>query len=58
MSVWNNGRFAYYRGRGIDVLANRGRPQPYRARQTPTARLRDPLWSLLGDERAGEIARG
>src|SRR6266498_930845 len=39
MNVWNNGRYAYYRCRGMDVLANRGRREPCHARQIPTARI-------------------
>src|SRR5262249_11579220 len=44
MNVWNNGRYAYYRCRGMDVLAYRGRREPCHARQIPTARIDDLVW--------------
>jgi site-specific DNA recombinase len=44
MNVWNNGRYAYYRCRGMDVLANRGRREPCHARQIPTARIDELVW--------------
>jgi len=44
MNVWNNGRYAYYRCRGMDVLANRGRREPCHARQIPTARIDALVW--------------
>jgi site-specific DNA recombinase len=45
--VWTNGTYAYYRCRGMDVLANRGRREPCRARQLPTARLDAVVWEDL-----------
>jgi site-specific DNA recombinase len=47
MNVWNNGRYAYYRCRGMDVLANRGRREPCHARQIPTARIDALVWEDL-----------
>jgi site-specific DNA recombinase len=47
MNVWNNGRYAYYRCRGMDVLANRGRREPCHARQIPTARIDALVWDDL-----------
>jgi site-specific DNA recombinase len=44
MSVWNNGRYAYYRCRGMDVLANRGRREACHARQIPTTRIDAVVW--------------
>jgi len=44
MNVWNNGRYAYYRCRGMDVLAYRGRREPCHASQIPTARIDDLVW--------------
>ena len=44
MNVWNNGRYAYYRCRGMDVLANRGRRDPCHARQLPTKRIDSVVW--------------
>ena len=46
-NVWNNGRYAYYRCRGMDVLANRGRRDPCHARQLPTDRLDALVWADL-----------
>jgi len=46
-NVWNNGTYAYYRGRGIDVLANRGRRDPCHARHLATARLAALVWADL-----------
>jgi site-specific DNA recombinase len=45
--VWTNGTYAYYRCRGMDVLANRGRREPCHARQLPTARLDRLVWEDL-----------
>jgi site-specific DNA recombinase len=45
--VWTNGTYAYYRCRGMDVLANRGRREPCHARQLPTARLDRVVWEDL-----------
>jgi site-specific DNA recombinase len=47
MNVWNNGRYAYYRCKGMDVLAMRGRREPCHARQIPTARIDDLVWDDL-----------
>jgi site-specific DNA recombinase len=47
MNVWNNGRYTYYRCRGMDVLANRGRREPCHARQIPTARVDALVWEDL-----------
>jgi site-specific DNA recombinase len=44
MSVWNNGRYVYYRCRGMDVLANRGRREACHARQIPTTRIDAVVW--------------
>src|SRR5712692_2103372 len=44
MNVWNNRRYAYYRCRGMDVLANRGRREPCHARKIPTARIDALVW--------------
>jgi site-specific DNA recombinase len=44
MNVWNSGQYAYYRCRGLDVLANRGRRDPCHARQLPTRRLDALVW--------------
>jgi site-specific DNA recombinase len=43
-SVYNNGRYAYYRCKGMDVLFMRGRPEPCHARQLATARLDAVVW--------------
>src|SRR5438270_1915449 len=43
--VWNNGRYAYYRCKGMDVLVMRGRRKPGRARQIPTDRLDPLVWA-------------
>jgi site-specific DNA recombinase len=45
--IWNNGRYAYYRCRGMDVLANRGRRDPCHARQLPTDQLDALVWADL-----------
>jgi site-specific DNA recombinase len=47
MNVWNNGRYAYYRCRGMDVLTNRGRREPCHARQIPTSRIDALVWDDL-----------
>lgn len=47
LSVWNNARYAYYRCKGVDVLAMRGRRDPCRARQLPTAQLDALVWDDL-----------
>jgi site-specific DNA recombinase len=47
MSVWNNGRYAYYRCKGMDVLAMRGRREPCHARQIPTSRIDALVWNDL-----------
>ena len=47
MSVWNNGRYAYYRCKGMDVLAMRGRREPCHARQIPTSRIDALVWDDL-----------
>ncbi len=47
MNVWNNGQYAYYRCRGKDVLANRGRRDPCHARQLPTKRIDSVVWDDL-----------
>ena len=44
MNVWNDGHYAYYRCRGMDVLANRGRREPCHARQLPTERIDSVVW--------------
>jgi site-specific DNA recombinase len=44
-NVWNNGRYAYYRCKGMDVLVMRGRREPCRARQIPTDRLDALVWA-------------
>jgi site-specific DNA recombinase len=44
MNVWNNGQYAYYRCRGMEVLANRGRRDPCHARQLPTKRIDSVVW--------------
>ena len=47
MNVWNNGRYAYYRCKGMDVLVMRGRREPCHARQIPTARIDTLVWDDL-----------
>jgi site-specific DNA recombinase len=47
LSVWNNARYAYYRCKGMDVLAMRGRRDPCRARRLPTAQLDALVWADL-----------
>jgi site-specific DNA recombinase len=47
LNVWNNGRYAYYRCKGMDVLAMRGRREPCHARQIPTARIDALVWDDL-----------
>jgi site-specific DNA recombinase len=47
MNVWNNGRYAYYRCKGMDVLAMRGRREPCHARQIPTSRIDALIWDDL-----------
>ncbi|HEU5315870.1 MAG TPA: recombinase family protein, partial [Chloroflexota bacterium] len=47
LNVWNNGTYAYYRCKGMDVLINRHRPEPCRARQLATARLDALVWADL-----------
>jgi site-specific DNA recombinase len=47
LSVWNNARYAYYRCKGVDVLAMRGRRDPCTARQLPTAQLDALVWADL-----------
>ena len=47
MNVWNNDRYAYYRCKGMDVLAMRGRREPCHARQIPTYRIDALVWDDL-----------
>jgi site-specific DNA recombinase len=46
-SVWTNGRYAYYRCKGMDVLAMRGRRESCHARQLATERLDALVWADL-----------
>jgi site-specific DNA recombinase len=46
-NVWNNGRYAYYRCKGMDVLISRGRTEACHARQVATARLDALVWADL-----------
>lgn len=43
--VWNNGRYAYYRCRGMDTLINRHVAEACHARQVPTDRLDAAVWA-------------
>jgi site-specific DNA recombinase len=47
LNVWNNGRYAYYRCKGNDVLTMRRRREPCRSRQLATARLDKLVWDDL-----------
>jgi site-specific DNA recombinase len=46
-NVGNNGHYAYYRCKGMDVLVMRGRRDPCHARQIPTERLDALIWADL-----------
>ncbi len=45
--IWNNGRYAYYRCKGLDGLMARRRPTPCRSRQVATERLDGLVWADL-----------
>ena len=45
--IWNNGRYAYYRCKGLDGLMARRRPLPCRSRQVATERLDALVWTDL-----------
>ena len=45
--VWNNGRYAYYRCKGLDGLMARRHPTPCRSRQVATERLDALVWADL-----------
>ena len=45
--VYNNGRYAYYRCKGVNTLVMRGRAEPCGARQPPTDRLDALVWEDL-----------
>lgn len=45
--VWNNGRYVYYRCRGMDALINRHKPDACHARQVPTDRLDVAVWAVV-----------
>ncbi len=44
--VWNNGRYAYYRCKGLDGLMARRHPTPCRSRQVATERLDALVWGV------------
>jgi site-specific DNA recombinase len=47
MNVWDNGRYAYYRCKGMDVVVMRGRREPYPRSPDPTSRIDTLVWDDL-----------